>query len=89
MTEKMLDWLVELDIQHYKTESSPDYKPSGSSHFYLKGSLERFTSMEMIKFFRNRADYDLMKRWNYTIARSKKKTKYGYIKNITRYTRTI
>lgn len=66
--EKMLDWLVELDIQHYKTESFPDYKPSGNSHFYLKGSPERFTSMEMIKIFHNQADGELMERWNYAIA---------------------
>ncbi len=66
--EKMLDWLVELDIQHYKTESFPDYKPSGNSHFYMKGSPERFTSMEMIKIFHNQADGELMERWNYAIA---------------------
>ena len=66
--EKMLDWLVALDIQHYKTESFSDYKPSGNSHFYLKGSPERFTSMEMIKIFHNQADGELMKRWNYAIA---------------------
>ena len=44
-----LDWLVELDIRHYKTESFPDYTPSGKSHFYIAGSPERFTSKEMIK----------------------------------------
>jgi hypothetical protein len=66
--EKMLDWLVTLDIQHYKTESFSDYKPSGNSHFYLKGSPERFTSMEMIKIFHNQADGELMERWNYAIA---------------------
>ena len=66
--EKMLDWLVELNIQHYKTESFPDYKPSGNSHFYLKGSPERFTSMEIIKIFYNQADNELTERWNYAIA---------------------
>ena len=44
----MLDWLVELDIQHYKTLKSHDYTPSGNSHFYLKRSAERFTSEEMM-----------------------------------------
>ena len=44
------------------------YKPSGNSHFYLKGSPERFTSMEMIKIFHNQADGELMERWNYAIA---------------------
>lgn len=67
-TEKFLDWLVELDVQHYKTESFPDYKPSGKSHFYLKGSSERFTSMDMIKIFDNKASKKLSERWNYAIA---------------------
>lgn len=66
--EKMLDWLVELDVQHYKTEPSTYYKPSGNSHFYLKGSPERFTSMEMIKIFHNQADNELTERWNYAIG---------------------
>jgi len=66
--EKMLDWLVGMDVQHYKTESFPDYDPRGNSHFYLKGSPERFTSMEMIKIFHNKADDKLMERWNCAIA---------------------
>lgn len=49
--EEFLDWLVELDIRHYKTESTPDYEPSGKSHFYLAGSPERFTSEEMCKIW--------------------------------------
>jgi hypothetical protein len=67
--EKMLDWLVELNIQHYKTETTfRDYTPSGASHFYLKGSHERFTSMEMINIFHNQADNELMERWNYAVC---------------------
>lgn len=66
--EKMLDWLVELDIQHYKTEKLPNYTSSGNSHFYLKQSSERFTSGEIIKIFHNQADNKLMKRWNYAVA---------------------
>ncbi len=66
--EIFLDWLVELDIQHYKTETFPDYKPSGNSHFYLKGSPERFNSKEMIKIFSNKASAKLNQRWNYAIA---------------------
>lgn len=65
--EKLLDWLVGLDIQHYKTESLPNYKPNGNSHFYLKYSPERFTSLEIIKIFNNQADNELMERWNYAI----------------------
>lgn len=67
-TEKFLDWLVELDVQHYKTKSFPDYKPSGKSHFYLNGSSERFTSMEMIKIFDNKASKKLSERWNHARA---------------------
>lgn len=67
-TEKMLDWLVGLDIQHYKPEKIGDYIPSGKSHFYLKRSPERFTSIEIIKIYNNQADNVLMGRWNDAIA---------------------
>lgn len=66
--EKLLDWLVSLDVGHYKTEKSFDYTPSGESHFYLKGSPERFSSMEMIKIFHNQADNELTERWNYAVS---------------------
>ena len=66
--EKLLDWLVGLDIQHYKTEKQLDYTPSSNSHFYLKHSPERFTSEEMVKIFYNNADNELMERWNHAIA---------------------
>lgn len=66
--ENFLDWLVELDIQHYKTEQFSDYKPSGNSHFYLKGSSERFSSKEMIKIFNNKSTNKLNERWNYAVA---------------------
>lgn len=67
-TVELLDWLVELDIQHYKTESHPDYTPSGKSHFYLKGSPERFTSEEIISIYNNNTDKDLNQRWCYAVA---------------------
>lgn len=67
--EKFLDWLVALDIQHYKTgTATPSYTPRGESHFYLKGSRERFTSIEMIKIFNNQADDDLSNRWNSAVV---------------------
>lgn len=66
--ENLLDWMVALNLQHYKTEKKPDYTPSGNSHFYLKRSPERFTSMEIINIFHNRADDELMERWNDAIA---------------------
>lgn len=67
-TEKFLDWLVELDIAFYKTTVEPDYTPSGKSHFYLKGSQERFTSKEMIEIFNNRATDEVNENWQYAIA---------------------
>lgn len=68
--EEFLDWLVELDIQHYKTEKFPDYTPSGKSHFYLKRSPDRFTSKEMIDIYSNNCSDELMSRWNNAIADS-------------------
>ena len=35
MEENMLDWIVAIDFQHYKTEKFPDYTPSGPSHWYM------------------------------------------------------
>ena len=67
-TEKFLDWLVELNIAFYQTKADKDYKPSGKSHFYLKGSPERFTSREMINIFTNKAGKKLNERWNYAVA---------------------
>jgi hypothetical protein len=75
-TEKViefLDWLVALDIQHYATEESDNYKPSGASHFYLKRSLERFTSQEMIDIWNDASDKELSERWKWAIARSIRK----------------
>ena len=66
--ENFLDWLVELDIQFYKTEKTPDYTPSGVSHFYLKRSPERFTSKEMIDIFNNKMSDDLNERWRNAVA---------------------
>ncbi len=66
--EELLDWLVELNIQFYKTESFVDYVPDGNSHFYFKGSLERFTTIEMIRIFRNQMDGNLNLRWRNAVA---------------------
>ena len=66
--EEFLDWLVSLDIQHYQTESFPDYTPTGKSHFYLKGSPERFTSKEMLSIWENKATNEVLSRWQYSFA---------------------
>lgn len=65
---EFLDWLVLLDIRHYKTESFPDYTPSGNSHFYLAGSQERFTSEEMTLIWRNKSNKELSERWLYATS---------------------
>ena len=49
--EALLDYLVYHDFQHYETQASESYTPSGKSHFYIKGSPLRFTSREIIEQF--------------------------------------
>jgi len=68
MSAKLLDWIGAMDFAHYKTKESPDYKPSGPTHFYLKGSPERFTSKELIKIFTNKMGKTLNERWQYALA---------------------
>ena len=62
--EKILDWLVELDIAYYKTTIEPDY----TSYFYLKGSQERITSKEIIDIFNNSASDTTNENWEHAIA---------------------
>lgn len=62
--ENILDWIVEMDFQHYKTEESSNYKPTGLSHWYIKGSPERFTSNELIDIYIGEMDKELEERWN-------------------------
>lgn len=66
--EEFLDWLVSLNIQHYSTESLPHYTSTGKSHFYLKGSPERFTSKEMLMIWENKSSDELSSRWQSSIA---------------------
>ena len=67
----MLDWIVAIDFQHYKTETFPDYTPSGPSHWYLKGSPERFTSSELINIYNNNMDEELSEKWNWALTDKK------------------
>jgi hypothetical protein len=60
-----------MDFQHYKTEEFPDYKPSGSSHWYVKGSPERFTSVELVNIYNNKMDDELNERWNWALVDKK------------------
>jgi len=68
MNVRLLDWIGAMDFAHYKTEETPDYKPSGPTHFYLKGSPDRFTSKELIKIFTNKMGKSLNERWQYALA---------------------
>lgn len=64
--EKFLDWLVKLDISHHKEMKESgfsNYQPTGKSHFYLKGSQERFTSKEMIEIYSNTASDETNENW--------------------------
>ena len=69
--EDILDWVVAMDLGHYVTEEFPDYKPSGPSHWYIKGSLERFTSKELIMICNGEMDKDLRERWNWALTKKK------------------
>jgi hypothetical protein len=71
MKEEFLDWIVAMDLQHYKTEVFSDYTPRGNSHFYIKGSPERFTSQELILIYEGKMDKDLLTRWNWAITDKK------------------
>jgi hypothetical protein len=71
-TSEFLDWIVAMNFQHYKTESFPDYTPTGSSHFYLFGSPERFTSEELGKIYTGKMDDTLRERWNWALTDKQK-----------------
>lgn len=68
---EFLDWIVAMNFQHYKTESFPDYTPEGSSHFYLLGSPERFTSEELVDIYTNKMKDELLERWNWSLTNKK------------------
>ncbi len=71
MNSELLDWIVAMDFQHYKTEEFSDYKPSGPSHWYIKGSPERFTSEELLKIYNGVMDDELRERWNWSLTDKK------------------
>jgi hypothetical protein len=72
MDKNMLDWIVAMDFAHYKTEEFPDYKPSGPSHWYIKGSPERFTSEELIQIYKGEMNDKLRENWNWALTDKKK-----------------
>jgi hypothetical protein len=65
---EILDWIVAMDLCHYKTEESPGYKPRGPSHWFIKGSPERFTSKELINICKGTMSNRLRQRWNWALA---------------------
>ena len=65
---EFLDCIVAMNFQHYETESFPDYTPSGSSHFYILGSPERFTSEELVEIYTNKMKDELLDRWNWALT---------------------
>jgi hypothetical protein len=68
MCVEILDWIVAMDLQHYKTEKMPDYEPSGVSHWYIKRSPERFTCEELIEIYNGTAKTDVINRWNWALT---------------------
>jgi hypothetical protein len=69
--EEIIDWIVAMDFAHYVTEEFPDYKPNGLSHWYIKGSPERFTSDELMKIYNGEMDKGLRERWNWALTDKK------------------
>lgn len=67
-TEKLIDWLVKLDISFYKTRKEVGYDPKCNSHFYLKGSGERFSSADIISIFENKATDEVNENWQCAVT---------------------
>lgn len=65
---EFLDWIVECNFQFYKTKTIPELKSEDKSHWYLKGSPERFSSEELIKIWNGTASAGLKERWNWAKA---------------------
>ena len=63
---EFLDWIVAMDLQHYETQSNTGHDEK--SHWYIKHSPERFTSEELVKIYRNRANKALNKRWLFALT---------------------
>jgi hypothetical protein len=72
MLEIMLDWIVAMDLQHYQTQLTPDYTPSGPSHWYVKGAPERFTSAELISIYQGKMSEEVRDRWNWALTDKRK-----------------
>lgn len=72
MDKTMLDWIVAMDLQHYQTETTPDYTPSGPSHWYIKGSPERFTSAELISIYHGKMSDEVRENWNWALTDKRK-----------------
>lgn len=66
--DKLLEWIAFMQFRFYKTEPTPEYKPSAKVHYYLAGSGERFTPKEVAAIWANKASNSLSKRWNYALA---------------------
>jgi hypothetical protein len=61
--KSLLDWIASMNFAYYKCEVFPDYDPGCDYHYYLKGSLERFSSEDIVKIWENTKDDDLDDRW--------------------------
>ena len=69
---EILDWIVAMDLGHYTTEESDGYIPSGPSHWYIKGSPERFTSNELVDIYNGKMSDELRERWNWALTDKKR-----------------
>jgi hypothetical protein len=66
MSADLLDWIVLMDFKYYVNDDN-------TCHWYLKRSLERFTSEEILLIYEGSMSSQLRKRWNWAVANANRK----------------
>ena len=61
MSVDLLDWIVSMDFKYYVNDDN-------TCHWYLKRSLERFTSEEILLIYESSMSSQLRERWNWAVA---------------------
>jgi hypothetical protein len=65
---EFLDWIVEMDLDHYSSGEDESF----GSFWYLKRSLDRFSSQDLMEIYTGTSDKNLRDRWNWAVARSRR-----------------
>lgn len=71
MDAKLLDWVALMDFQHYINDD-------GETHWYLKGSLQRYTTEELISIYDGSASSELRESWLWATADAISKKKNNF-----------